>query len=791
MIIKNVSCTQFAGVRDRNISFTDGINIVCGKNESGKSTLVNLISRTLFQNAKLDKRKDKEFVELYFPSARKGSGIVGDFADGKITFETSAGTYTLSKEWGSDARCMLSTPDGMIRDQNKISNILADVLLYGEGVYSDMLFSSQRTNDVSLQTILDASRKTDAKQEITNAVSQAFAESDGIPVDAIEQAILVKIDAIAGKHWDFDRDAPARKTGRWATGLGEILKAYYRLEDAREALKTVSSLEQEADCATKDYMEQDAATQSAEAAYTRFNSFASRLAVQSERKKAMDRIQKDLDKITAVLSAWPNLTDALEKAKALQLESVNRSVFDLWNSVAAARGELSEEDYTAANLPQPASSEISDIRKSQREITRLENRLCGMNLNAAIRMLDGNNVSIVSLRTGEPVDVSDGIASITEAVKITVPGVMEMQLSPADVDVASVGAQIARLKERIDEIFAKYNVDTLEDLESYVQKIDDAKAKIERVNGKIARLLGNISPEQLEESYRQAGTAHRPKAEIDADILQVCGRTDISVFITKTGTVTDGYEAEYGSIGELQAKAAELSAELEQTKASSADVEDIPAEYLRITDPDAHLNALQDDLKFRQDLRESALAKKSAAARALDIYKDDHPEACAETVEKAQRNYEEVKSLLHHWLHIHEVFRAQKAKIHDNPMEDIAAHFARYLSIISGGKVSSEFPDGDRLEMRIYSDNHLLDYGKLSEGTKETVSLAFRLAVLDHLFPEGGGVIVFDDPFTDMDAERTAQSCKLIQDCATRHQVIFLTCNEAYLTMLEGNRITV
>ena len=122
MKLKSVSCTQFAGVRDRNVSFTDGINVIYGKNESGKSTLVNLIARTLFQNAKLDGRKDKDFFERYFPSAKKGSRTAGDFADGRIIFETDDGTYTLSKEWGADARCTLSTPDGVIRDQNKINN---------------------------------------------------------------------------------------------------------------------------------------------------------------------------------------------------------------------------------------------------------------------------------------------------------------------------------------------------------------------------------------------------------------------------------------------------------------------------------------------------------------------------------------------------------------------------------------------------------------------------------------------------------------------------------------------
>ena len=82
MKLKSVSCTQFAGVRDRNVSFTDGINVIYGKNESGKSTLVNLISRTLFQDVKLNMstKEGKYFRELYYPSARKGGGFISSSA---------------------------------------------------------------------------------------------------------------------------------------------------------------------------------------------------------------------------------------------------------------------------------------------------------------------------------------------------------------------------------------------------------------------------------------------------------------------------------------------------------------------------------------------------------------------------------------------------------------------------------------------------------------------------------------------------------------------------------------
>lgn len=791
MKITSISCTQFAGIRDRSLSLTDGINVIYGKNESGKSTLVNLLSRTLFQKVKLSRRSDKDFFSLYFPGAKKGSTVTGDFADGKITFETENGTYTLSKEWGDEPRCTLSTPNGIIRDQGKIDEILKETLLYGEGVYSDMLFSSQRNTDISLQTILDASKKTEAKQEITDVVSRAFAQSDGIPVDAIEQAINAKIDEIAGKNWDSEREAPNRKSGgdRRKTGLGEILKAYYAMDDAKIRLEKISRMESEADRAADDYNMKDKAAHIAEEEYYKFNTFASRLAVQNERRKNIERIEKELSDMSGVLENWPKLTRDLEKAKVLQKEKANRDLLDKYASAKVIQEKISGYEK---ELPseQPADTEIGQIREAQRAAAALENKLCGMNITAAVNMFGGNEMKITSLRTGEAIDISGGTAAITEAVKITIPGVMEMQLSPANVDVTAVEEQLSENQKIVDKILGKYNAETLSDLEQLARNISGMRSEIDMEKRHLSMLLGPVAYGELEAAAKAVTAAVRSKEDIENDIRFVCGGNDIDKFITRKETVSDGYTAEYGSIESLKAKALSLEEELKKAKESLSGTEDIPAEYLNISDPEKHLSILQRELEFKRELRESALTSKATAASNLESFKETISDDPAADAEKAERFFEEQKTLLNHWRHISEVFREQKKKLHNDPMHDIAESLTRYLGVISGNKVSSEFPEADKLNMNIYSDNNLLDYGKLSEGTKETVSLAFRLAVLDHLFPDGGGVIVLDDPFTDMDADRAAQSCALIRKCAEHHQVILLTCREEYAGMLGGNEIT-
>lgn len=790
MKIKRISCEQFAGVRDMDVSFGDGLNVVYGKNESGKSTLVHLLSRTLFQNTQLDKRSDKDFIASFFPSVAEGKQKL-ESIDGKVKIETERGDYTLAKEWGESERLALSTPDGVLRDPERVREALKEVLLYGEGVYEEMLFSSQRNADGSLRDLLNTKERTKAKQEIADVLTRAFLESDGVSLDALQQAIDKKIEGLCG-HWDAEADLPEKKSGggRWQKGLGAVLEAYYRFEDKREERKKLFESEKAAENALLALraLEKEAAQTDAER--REFEKYTTLLLNRASLEEKEERLDGDEKKYNELCAKWPRISNRVEKAQSLAEERKARDALERFESARRLHDGL--EALLAAHGARlcPSAEEIGAAKAACRRAEALGANLGGMNLFAEIQMLSGDPVTIRSLKSGAEIRPEDGKAALSEAVDITVPNVMRLRLSPADVDVSAVTAEMQKQRGIAESVFCKYRAESVEALEGMARQYADEERKIELAQSKLELLLGGASYEELKRRAAEISFAPRSKEEIDAEAASLCGGRDLSDYIAAGQAIIGEYVREYQTPDALKERLKETKEELARVRRNlQTETQDIPKAYLGV-DPE----------RFRRELgrRAEALAERVKLAERehsrlmtlLESYQAEHGES-AEEADAAERTLRDRKAELSHWLHIRTVFDRLRENISSNPMQDLAESFSKYLTGMTQSKVSSRFPSGERLDVNVFSDGRPLDFDKLSEGTKETVSLAFRLAVLDHLFPHGGGVIVLDDPLCDMDAERSEQAARLITACAKRHQVIFLTCRKEYADCLKGNYIEI
>ena len=792
MKIRKVSTEQFAGIRDREVCFDDGINVVYGKNESGKSTLVNLISRTLFQDAKTDRRKDKDFIANCFPGEMKDTTAKSGYIQGKVAFETENGEYIVTKEWGDEPVCKLSTPSGMFKKQSDVNEEIKNALIYGEGIYSEMLFSSQYNTDISLKTILNASENSDAKKEITDVVTKAFSESDGISSEDIEKAIDKKIEELEGKggHWDRENNAPVRRASRWTNGIGELHSAYYAFDDAKEVVRKVSELENEVTKAESAFRKAKSEKDEAESKYSRFVEFVSFLETRGERNKNLERLNSDLLKFESDAKKWPETVRKLKKAESLAKEEKDRETLERYNEAKPISESVFALEKKLEFMRCPTEEDIAEAKAVNSRIEVLKNRLCGINLSAAVQMFSENSLEVKSLVTGEDLYNGEENLIIKEAVSLRIPGIMEMQLAPANVDFEKTEQELVKNKATLSRILIKYGADNIAPLEKLAKDYAEIENEIRDKKIRIDRITGFVPFSNLEKEVSLINDEPREMEEIENDIYEICGYEDVSSFIVKSKAIISSFEDNYETHEKLAERIENCRKAISDYENSEKEAENIPEEYLSITDSQNYLKELKDAIDRANDNCMDASEAKTAALVNLGNYSESHPDPKS-AVEEAERKFIEQSSLLCHWIHIKKVFADVRESFRGNPMHDLSESFTKYLGIISGKRISSEFPDEEKLDMNIYSGNNKLDYDKLSEGTKETVSLAFRLAVLDHLFPDGGGVIVFDDPFTDMDAERTERSCELIRECAQRHQVIFLTCKEEYTDMLGGNEIQI
>ena len=177
MHIKKVNCEQFGGIQNKSLEFSDGLNILCGDNETGKSTIVDLMYYLLFRE--LDARANSDFQASYFP--KKSDGISGKFVEGDIVFETKSGLYTLKKTWRSPSgTCKLTLPDGrQIDDFCDVDRIVSDELLYGKGIFDEVVFSSQKRDMTLMQGLFlsgkkltkEETKKSEVKREISSSIS--------------------------------------------------------------------------------------------------------------------------------------------------------------------------------------------------------------------------------------------------------------------------------------------------------------------------------------------------------------------------------------------------------------------------------------------------------------------------------------------------------------------------------------------------------------------------------------------------------------------------------------------
>ena len=156
-----------------------------------------------------------------------------------------------------------------------------------------------------------------------------------------------------------------------------------------------------------------------------------------------------------------------------------------------------------------------------------------------------------------------------------------------------------------------------------------------------------------------------------------------------------------------------------------------------------------------------------------------------ESVQNFQRMLLEGKAVAHIKEKASDLLRKMDAKTY----EGFQKKFVNYFIHMSGKSFSRVEMEQDLPEKLIKDDGSELTYHLLSFGTKDTFSLALRLAMAEYFLQDKSGFLILDDPLVDMDADRQALAAEQINEFAKNKQVIFLTCHPQTAKLLNGKCI--
>lgn len=874
MKINAYSTEQFAGVRNQEIQFQDGMNVVLGKNEAGKSTMLAGIFHALLTSSKLDKRKNKDFINQFFPtSGAKTIDVTVEIETGysnshlnrntkeeeskkeEIKYEREWKQYIVEKIWDIDGKensTKIKQKGGDIWRGTQAEEKLFEVLQYGVVFYKNLVFDNQSYEEEMLNWFYQFfSSKGNADSDITEIkvkLAQAFSVAGGISEEKFLSLLDMKMRELSGK-WDFQKNAPEKGRGidnKWRRDIGSILISYYDYKETQKELEEAIQIEEELGKKTKQLVTLTEEKKETEQKRAKLESQKAEIFNKSKTEKLLENVKRELETCKKVSSEWPNVKANLQEGKTLarwqQMVEQRDKIKILKERIETARKlqyEIKRLEGKREYLEQ-LSTDYEKAKKASKDIEKNQLRLSSVKLLAEIclkepyeakvehasgvlnfsnkdRKKDIGASSIDAMFCGQVCSVKDTInmksyqindkieqgknfsaqEEMDGFVRISIPGIAQIQVSPKDLDVKKCQREIKDDTKIFSEILQKYCVETVDVLLEEKTNWQQRLAERERNERELERVLGSKTLDELEGELLNLQEEYRASLSIkDEGLAEAVEkiRDEIKVFLKRTKkttlessiaaaeTILQQYENTYQTYEELLQKKKKLEIEEKSYQKQLKQLENIS---MTEEEYEQKIKSLQERLKRIEQERDELTSQIGSLSQRENL---DIAELKLDVL-NLKKEWERKKKIYHYYAKIKEDFIELK-KENRNKFEDFYKSFCENLAVITRNKIKiSSF---ESLEL-LSGKNKITTKEILSEGTKKTVLLAFRLAILEYFYRDelDGGVVIFDDILLDMDRERRENSSLILKKFAKKNQVIFTTCDEEIAKILGGNLIRI
>ncbi len=192
--------------------------------------------------------------------------------------------------------------------------------------------------------------------------------------------------------------------------------------------------------------------------------------------------------------------------------------------------------------------------------------------------------------------------------------------------------------------------------------------------------------------------------------------------------------------------------------------------------------ALEELNRQQQELEREA----DSVRKQLDIYGTqldslrEKYDSWVETKELLSGEQEEVKVLRQQYRQVQkaqEYLTKAKETLTARYMEPLMHSFSRYYQVIVGtsGTAANRYRMDANTQITVEEEGMQRETAYLSRGYQDLIGLCLRLALVDAMYQTERPFLILDDPFVNLDAEKTAGGMRLLEEVAREYQVIYFT----------------
>ncbi|MDR5658523.1 AAA family ATPase [Serpentinicella sp. ANB-PHB4] len=805
MMIKSFESERFAGLKDKKVSFDEGINIVFGPNEAGKSTLVEAIYATLVKQVKLksNNKQDKTFKKRFMPYPH------GDFINGKIYIDIEDKRYGIEKYWGSKTSLQLELPDGqIICDDAKALASISEITRFAEGTFDNILFAKQQHIKEAIKTILEDS---DTTETLSSILRKVVMELDGVPIEKLKKKIEDTCQEYL-KRWDIENQSPENNRGihnPYKTDVGEILKAYYEKEEIRQDIKKVESLEEERSDIAKKLTAEELEIEKLEKRIEDMSKIEGEVLKRGMIEPKKQVLENKLQTLKEISTEWPK--------EEIRIEQYNSDIEQIQNEITTLEEEQKiakafeqklalemlikkiEEKQERKNelqqkldeLPLVKQEDITELEENKAELDRIKTTMeAGKIIGSVINVKDQDHDLWVTTDLGERERlIKNSTFKANGYVRVELGELLELELKTGEQDFTTLREKYVDLQKLNNNKLSKLQVDSLLDAKLNFKSISNLQQEMKLLDSQIKELLGDETIEGLKEQRQSYESLKAPREMnvIEEEKKNLHDKEiDLKIKKQSTDAKLKKWISDYEETDKLLDEMIDVKVALKSIVNQLDKLAKLPEEF---ESAEAFNKVLTE---LRQALKEKSMLCNDLKESLIEIGKD-MPEYSSEELisifkEKESRFKKALKkgkSLLK----IREAFYKNLEEVDSESFVPLTKLFSEYLSELTLGQYKSGKID-DQFNIEIINKNDSdMPIHLLSMGTHDSVALALRLSVVAFLYRDQSGVLVLDDCLIDMDEERRNAAVQLIKRFSTKHQVIFTTCSKETAELLDGHII--